>query len=171
MLATHSLWLVKIHMGPTKSCGSHINLVGPMQGRQERVPARRIVRSYVLPTQKRASFLPGFVFCIFTVRNEFLIQERKFKTCWAWLKWFGLNEPGRVKIITRFYIYAKTQKFFILRFLSHSNPKRERGPVLFSGEFLAVVLSLPMLCFHFLSWNHGIMSLRRREWEGRSKKL
>jgi len=22
--------LVKIHMGPTKSCGSHINLVGPM---------------------------------------------------------------------------------------------------------------------------------------------
>jgi len=26
----HSLWLVKIHMGPTKSCGSHINLVGPM---------------------------------------------------------------------------------------------------------------------------------------------
>ena len=27
---THSLWLVKIYMGPTKSCGSHINLVGPM---------------------------------------------------------------------------------------------------------------------------------------------
>ena len=26
--STHSLWLVKIHMGPTKSCGSHINLVG-----------------------------------------------------------------------------------------------------------------------------------------------
>jgi len=26
----HSLWLVKIHMGPTKSCGSHIHLVGPM---------------------------------------------------------------------------------------------------------------------------------------------
>ena len=56
------------------------------QGRQERVPARRIVRSYVLPTHKRASFLPGFVLCTFTVRNEFLIQERKFKTCWAWLK-------------------------------------------------------------------------------------
>jgi len=28
--STHSFWLVKIHMGPTKSCGSHINLVGPM---------------------------------------------------------------------------------------------------------------------------------------------
>jgi len=24
-----SLWLVKIHMGPTKSCASHINLVEP----------------------------------------------------------------------------------------------------------------------------------------------
>jgi len=29
--STHSLWLVKIHMGPTKSCGSHIILVGLMQ--------------------------------------------------------------------------------------------------------------------------------------------
>jgi len=28
--STHSLWLVKIYMGPTKSCGSYINLVGPM---------------------------------------------------------------------------------------------------------------------------------------------
>ena len=27
---THSLWLIKIHMGPTKFCGSHINLVSPM---------------------------------------------------------------------------------------------------------------------------------------------
>jgi hypothetical protein len=26
MLATHYLLLVKIHMGPTNSCGSHINL-------------------------------------------------------------------------------------------------------------------------------------------------
>jgi len=28
--STRSLWLVKIHMGPTKACGSHINLVGSM---------------------------------------------------------------------------------------------------------------------------------------------
>jgi len=28
--STHSFWLVKIHMGPTKSCGSYILLVGPM---------------------------------------------------------------------------------------------------------------------------------------------
>jgi len=28
---THSLRFVKIHMGPTKSCGSHLYLVGPMQ--------------------------------------------------------------------------------------------------------------------------------------------
>ena len=28
--STHSLWLVKVYMGPTKSCGSHINLMGPM---------------------------------------------------------------------------------------------------------------------------------------------
>jgi len=27
---THSLWLVKIHMDPTKSCGSYILFVGPM---------------------------------------------------------------------------------------------------------------------------------------------
>jgi len=27
---THSLWLVKIHMSSTKSCRSHINLVGPI---------------------------------------------------------------------------------------------------------------------------------------------
>jgi len=27
---THYLWLVKIYMGSTKSCGSHINLVGPI---------------------------------------------------------------------------------------------------------------------------------------------
>jgi len=29
-LLTYSFWLVKIHTGPTKSCGSHINLVGSM---------------------------------------------------------------------------------------------------------------------------------------------
>jgi len=28
--STHSLWLVKIHTGPTKSCGSYILFVGPM---------------------------------------------------------------------------------------------------------------------------------------------
>jgi len=28
--STHYLWLVKSHMGPTKSCGSHINLEGPI---------------------------------------------------------------------------------------------------------------------------------------------
>jgi len=28
--STNSFWLVKIHMGPTKSCGSHMNLVGPL---------------------------------------------------------------------------------------------------------------------------------------------
>ena len=28
--STHSFWLVKIHIGPTKSCGSHVNLIGPM---------------------------------------------------------------------------------------------------------------------------------------------
>jgi len=28
--STHSLWLIKIHIGPTKSCGSYIFLVGHM---------------------------------------------------------------------------------------------------------------------------------------------
>jgi len=28
--STHSIWLVEIHMGPTKPCGSHIRLVDPM---------------------------------------------------------------------------------------------------------------------------------------------
>jgi len=28
--STHFFWLVKINTGPIKSCGSHMNLVGPM---------------------------------------------------------------------------------------------------------------------------------------------
>ena len=43
--STHSLWLVKIHMGPTKSCGSHINLVGPMWILTNQ---RKCVEKYVL---------------------------------------------------------------------------------------------------------------------------
>jgi len=29
-ILTYILWLIKIHMGPTKSCGFHVNLVGLM---------------------------------------------------------------------------------------------------------------------------------------------
>lgn len=49
---------------------------GSHQGSQERVLARRFVRSYVLPTAKRASSLLRFVFPMFVVRNEFLKQGR-----------------------------------------------------------------------------------------------
>ncbi|AES64214.1 hypothetical protein MtrunA17_Chr2g0286201 [Medicago truncatula] len=53
------------------------------QGSQDRVPACRIARSYVLSPPKRATTLIWVVFAIFMIRIEFLQQKRKGKTYWA----------------------------------------------------------------------------------------
>jgi len=76
------------------------------QGSQERVPARRIARSYVLSTAKRAPTLIWIVFAIVLVRIEFLQQKRKKKRAGlGFTNWVGSTiKPGfKYKKDTRFF--------------------------------------------------------------------
>lgn len=115
-ISQHTLWLVKIHMSPTKSCGSHVN-----SNKSKRVCWKVCVKMCVASISlniNTRSCKEGHIFSIWNTNRLFSIKEMfqyfddKLLPTLQWMLQFQLQYCNVNKYIV-FEVYSPTSVIFV----------------------------------------------------------